>query len=149
MKWRWVSWWFYTPLPLFFLAHLSHDICPSLLVPLLPLVREDFHLNYLQSGLLLSAFSITAGFSQLPLGWLADRLGRRILVTVGMMGVGVATIVVGLSPGYIIVLMVLIAMGFFAGAYHPSAISYLPRYFPPDDHNRLFLAALLLDSHAD
>ena len=36
---------------LFMAAHFSHHVLTALLVPLLPLIRDDFGLNYAQSGL--------------------------------------------------------------------------------------------------
>ncbi len=112
----------------FTFLHFVHDLCPALLAPLLPLIKQSFNLTYFQSGLLLSAFTITAGLSQLPMGWLGDRWNRGLLVAVGVGGVGITTLAVGLSQTYYLMLFTLIIMGVFAGAYHPSAISILPRY---------------------
>ncbi|MFC1912462.1 MFS transporter [Chloroflexota bacterium] len=110
-------------------THLSHDLCTGLLVALLPLVREGLGLSYLQSGLLLSALTITSGLSQFPGGWLGDRFSRRIVIAVGLGGVGITALAVGLSPSYYPMLAILITMGIFAGAYHPSAVSMLSNYF--------------------
>jgi sugar phosphate permease len=54
----------------------------------MPFMRDNFSLDYASSGLLLSVFSITYGLSQLPSGWLADRLGTRTLMAIGICGVG-------------------------------------------------------------
>ena len=39
------------------------------------LMQEDLHLDYTQMGLLMSAFFWTYTFSQIPVGWLAERYG--------------------------------------------------------------------------
>ncbi|MFC2067110.1 MFS transporter [Chloroflexota bacterium] len=106
-------------------AHGSHDLCPALIVPLLPLIRTDLGLTYLQSGILIAAYAITAGLSQFFGGWMGDRFGRRIVVSVGMGGVGLATMAVGFTSSYYSMLFVLFIMGVFAGAYHPSIIPML------------------------
>jgi len=46
-------------IPQFMLAHFSHHVCIGVLIPLLPLLREVFGLNYFQSGILVSSFSIS------------------------------------------------------------------------------------------
>lgn len=110
-------------------THLSHDLCTGLLVALLPLIRAGLGLSYLQSGLLLSAYTITSGLSQFPGGWLGDRVSRKIVIAIGLGGVSLAALAVGLSTAYYPLLVVLIIMGIFAGAYHPSATSMLSGYF--------------------
>jgi len=133
---RELSSWLKTPLPLFALAHGTHDMVLSLLVPLLPLIRNDFGLSYLEAGLLVSAYSITSGFSQLPMGWVADRFGPRRMIAAGLSGVGMAALAIGFTNKFSQMLPILIIMGIIAGAYHPSAISQLPRYFPEQRRGR-------------
>lgn len=53
--------------PLFVIAHAGHHIVSALLTPLLPFIRNDFSLDYTLVGFLLSAFSLSYGFSQLPM----------------------------------------------------------------------------------
>ncbi|MBI2860443.1 MAG: MFS transporter [Chloroflexi bacterium] len=106
-------------------THLSHDLVTGLLVALLPLIREGLGLSYLETGLVLSAFTITSGVSQVPGGWLGDRLKRQVVMAIGLTGIGLTSIAVGLSSSYYQLLFILVFMGLFAGAYHPSATSIL------------------------
>ncbi|MFC2045638.1 MFS transporter [Chloroflexota bacterium] len=106
-------------------THGSHDICPALLAPLLPLIRAELGLTYFQSGILLSAYTITVGLSQFLGGWLGDRYNRWAVIAIGLAGVGSATIAFGFSSAYHQMLILLVTMGIFAGAYHPSAIPLL------------------------
>ncbi len=115
--------------PFFAYTHLTHDLCTGLLTALLPLIKEGLGLTYLQSGILLSAYTITSGLSQIPGGWIGDRLRRNIVVAVGLGGVGLATIAVGLSPSYYPMIVILVIMGILAGGYHPSAVSMLSGYY--------------------
>ncbi|MFC1937511.1 MFS transporter [Chloroflexota bacterium] len=110
-------------------AHFAHDICHGILIAMLPLIRAGLGLNYLQSGLLLSAFSITSGISQIPGGWLGGRIGKQKAIAIGLCGVGLTTLGVGLSSEYYLILAILVINGVFAGAYHPSAISLLSGYY--------------------
>ncbi|MBM2825150.1 MAG: transporter [Dehalococcoidales bacterium] len=109
-------------------THLSHDLTAGLLVALLPFIRQDMGLNYLQSGLLVSAFSLTSGFSQLLGGLLADRISRRKAIALGLGGVGACAIIIGLSSSYYALLASLIIMGIVTGAYHPSAVPAITDY---------------------
>ncbi len=117
---------------LFTYTHFSHDMSTSLLVPLLPFIKASLGLSYLQSGLLISAYTITSGFSQVLMGWLGDRTSRRLVLAVGLAGISLATLAVGLSPAYYPMLFIFVIMGIFAGAYHPSSNSMLAGYFEPE-----------------
>jgi len=108
-------------IPLFIVGHFSHHVLTSITVPLIPFIRSAFALDYTQSGLVISAFTLACGFGQLPAGWLADRFEPRKLLTVGISGVALAGILVGLSQTYLLMLVFLVLMGILSGGYHPTA----------------------------
>src|SRR5512136_221671 len=81
-------------------THLSHDLTIGLLAALLPFIRQDLGLNYLQSGFLVSAFSLTAGFSQFLGGWISDRIAKTKAIALGLVGVGLSAIAVSFAPSY-------------------------------------------------
>lgn len=103
------------------LAHFSHHVLSALATPLLPFIRSDFSLDYTQSGFVISAFTLSYGIGQLPGGWLADRVGPRILLTIGISGVALAGLLVGLSQTYLMMILFLVLMGLTGGGYHPAA----------------------------
>ena len=121
---------------LFTLGHFAHHLLTALAVPLMPFIRDNFHLDYAQSGLILSVFSITYGLSQLPSGWLADRLGTRILMAIGICGVGLAGLLISFSTGYVMLLLFLGFMGLVGGGYHPSAPPTVSTTLPPGQRGR-------------
>lgn len=106
---------------MFVVAHFSHHVITALVVPLLPFIRNDFGLDYTQSGFVISAFTLSYGISQMPAGWLADRLGPQKLITLSIAGVAIAGLLVGLSNTYILMICFLILMGLAGGGYHPSS----------------------------
>ena len=118
------------------LAHFGHHLLTALPVPLLPMIRDDFNLSYTQAGLVVSAFSLSYGFSQLPAGWLADRIGYRVLITIGICGVAVAGFLVGLSNTYIMAIIFLVFMGIAGGGYHPSAAPLIGASIEPEKRGR-------------
>ncbi len=107
--------------PLFVLAHFGHHLLPSLPVPLLPLIRSEFSLDYTLSGLVISAFNLAYGIGQLPAGWLTDRMGPRSMLTVGICGVALAGFFVGISHTFLMMIIFLVLMGIMGGGYHPAA----------------------------
>ncbi len=122
-------------LPLFVLAHLMHHLLTAMVAPLLPMIRSEFALDYTQSGLVLSAFNLAYGFGQLPGGWLADRIGRRTMITVGILGVALCGLVVGLSNTYIMMIVFLALMGLMGGGYHPAASPAVSSTVAPENRS--------------
>ncbi len=120
-----------TYIALFIGAHFAHHLLTALVAPLLPFIRSSFELTYTQAGMVVSAFTLTYGIAQLPAGWLADRVGRRYLITVGVAGVGLAGAAAGLTSGYGALIVALIAMGIAGGGYHPSASPLIIASVPP------------------
>ncbi len=112
---------FIKTLPFFVMAHFTHHLLTSLPTPLLPFIRSELSLDYTQSALVVSAFTFAYGIGQLPAGWLADRVGQRILITIGICGVAVAGLLVGLSNTFNMMIVCLVLMGLAGGGYHPAA----------------------------
>ncbi len=125
-----------TYIALFIGAHFAHHLLTALVAPILPFIRDSFALNYAQAGGVVSAFTLSYGIAQLPAGWLADRLGRRYLITVGISGVAVAGAVAGLTTTYMGLIGALVLMGIAGGGYHPSAAPLIMASVPPDRTGR-------------
>jgi MFS transporter, FSR family, fosmidomycin resistance protein len=125
-------------LPLFVMGHFSHHVLTAITVPLIPFIRNAFDLDYTQSGLVVSAFTLAYGFGQLPAGWLADRIDPRKLMTVGISGVALAGILVGLSQTFVLMILFLILMGLLAGGYHPSAPPLISASVKPENLGTAF-----------
>ena len=117
-------------------AHFAHHLLTALPVPLLPLIRDDFSLGYTQAGLVVAAFSLSYGIGQLPAGWLADRIGPRVLLTIGILGVAIAGMLVGLSRTFVLMIVFLALMGIAGGGYHPSAAPLISASVEPQNQGR-------------
>ena len=106
--------------PSFVLAHFCNHMVAALPVPLLPFIAQEFSLDNTRTGLVISAFSIASGISQLPAGFLADRIGPRMMISISIGGIGLSGLLVGLSHSYIMMLVFLVFLGIAGGGYHPS-----------------------------
>ena len=127
---------FIKTLPFFVMAHFTHHLLTALPTPLLPFIRSDLNLDYTQSALVISAFTFAYGLGQLPAGWLADRIGQRILITIGICGVAVAGLLVGLSNTYNMLIVCLVLMGLAGGGYHPAATPLISASVEPQKRGR-------------
>ena len=117
-------------------AHFGHHLLTALLVPLIPFIRDDFTLDYAHAGLLVTAFTVAYGISQLPAGWLADRIGQRMLITIGISGVAVSGLLIGLASNYIALAALLVLLGIMAGGYHPAAAPLVSASVTPEHRGR-------------
>jgi len=118
---------------MFLLAHFGHHLLgQAILIPLLPFIRNEFASDYTQAGWLVTAFMVPYGISQLPAGWLTDRIGSRIVITMGVSGVALFGFSVGLAPSYIIMVIFLVLVGIMGGGYHPASIPVISSLVEPE-----------------
>ncbi len=120
----------------FTFAHLTHHLLTALGSPLSPYIRDEFNLTNAQVGLLLSAFSVPYGIAPVIAGWMADRVGRRILITVAIAGVALAGFLIGISTSYVMLFTLFLTMGVMGGGYHPSAPPLILATVPKDKQGR-------------
>ena len=123
-------------IPQFIFSHFSHHVCTGVLVPLLPLLREVFGLNYFQSGILISSFSLSYGFGQVPMAILAERFSRRLIIVLGLLGISLAGISISLTQDFRQMVPFLMVMGLLGGTYHAPASSFISQVLPPDKRGR-------------
>lgn len=117
-------------IPQFMTAHFSHHVCTGVLIPLLPILRETFGLNYFQSGILVSSFSLAYGLGQVPAAMLADRFGRRLIIILGLLIISFTGIGVSVTQTFWQMALFFIAMGLIGGTYHAPASSYISQSLP-------------------
>ena len=98
-----------------------HHIPGFLITPLLPAIGDTFHLDYVQLGWLIGLYSGAYGLSNLPAGWLGNRIAPRVLITVSITGVAACGLIAGFSPNYFMMIFAMILMGSLGGGYHPLA----------------------------
>jgi MFS family permease len=127
---------FLSSLPFFILAHATHHLLTALPQPMQPFIQDEFRLSKARLGGVTAAFSLSSGVSQLPAGWLADRIGPTWLITFGVLGVGLAGMLVGLSGSYAMLLALLVLMGLMAGGYHPAATPLISLSVPVHQRGR-------------
>lgn len=69
----------------------------SMFVPILPEVKRHLHLTQLQTSLIITLFSVSAGLIIPIAGYLSDRFGRKAIIIPSLIIYGAAGIVTGLG----------------------------------------------------
>jgi MFS family permease len=95
-----------------------------------PLMKAELHISNAKLGLVFSAFAIPYAIFQLVGGWLADRLGPRVTLTVCCAIVGVSTVLTGAASGMISLFALRLALGFGEGAAFPTATRAMASWTP-------------------
>src|SRR5437762_11519041 len=101
-------------------------------------IATEFHLTNVQLGSLTSAFLLGYAFFQTVGGWLADRLGSRRVLAVGVVWWGIFTsLIAAVPPGIISAVLVLAAARFLLGAgeavLFPASNQFVSRWIPSQE----------------
>ena len=114
--------------------HIWSDLFFALLVPLLPLIKEDLDLSFTEVGMLRSVFSGASAVLQIPAGLLAESAGEFWLLILGNLWVAVGLLAMALSGSFVALLAASAVGGLGGGAQHPLASSMVSRAY--DDRGR-------------
>jgi MFS family permease len=99
----------------------SHGIMHAYLVllpALIPLLKGELG-NYGTLGLLTSLVFLFYGWGSFPVGFLADRVSKKLLISASMALCGVSAILVSFSHSLPITALALILLGIGASLFHP------------------------------
>jgi len=104
-------------------------------------IATEFHLTNVQLGSLTSAFLLGYAFFQTLGGWLADRLGSRCVLAIGVVWWGMFTsLIAAIPPGIISAVLVLAAARFLLGAgeavLFPASNQFVSRWIPSQERGR-------------
>ena len=110
-------------------AALSY-LCRSALSVAESTIRGDLGLTVEQSGWCMSAFFWTYAIFQIPCGWFSERVGTRIALTIFAVGWSVATIGIGVAPGFWILIVAQLIMGAAQAGIFPAACNSIGHWMP-------------------
>ena len=95
-----------------------------------PLIRHEMGLTTVQLGLVFSAFAYPYAFMQVIGGWLADKYGPKLVLTVLSLIWGVATLATGFAGSVAMLVALRFALGIGEGGAFPTATRAFTYWMP-------------------
>ena len=95
-----------------------------------PLIKSDLKLSNTQLGLIFSAFAVPYALFQLIGGWIGDKLGARLTLSLCCAVVASATMLTGAAGGFASLFVLRIALGFGEGSAFPTGTRAIASWMP-------------------
>lgn len=102
------------------LGHCVIDVNQGALPAVLPFLKQWHGLTYAEVAMIVLAGNLTSSLIQPLFGYLSDRIARRWILPVSVFVSGVGIALLGLAPGYTLILALVVVMGLGVAAWHPE-----------------------------
>ncbi len=103
------------------LSHLINDTVQSLVPSVYPILKDSFHLDFGQIGLITLAFQLTASFLQPVVGFVTDKKPSPYSLAVGMAFSLCGLILLSRAPSFGVILVSAALIGIGSSVFHPEA----------------------------
>ncbi len=103
------------------LSHLLNDTVQSLLPAIYPVIRQSFHLNFGQIGIITLAFQFTASLLQPLVGLSTDRNPRPYSLPLGMGATLAGLLLLSMANHFSLVVIAAALVGVGSSVFHPEA----------------------------
>ncbi|MGE8613997.1 MAG: MFS transporter [Achromobacter veterisilvae] len=95
-----------------------------------PALKDEFGLDTVHEGLILSAFGWTYAAMQIPGGWLVDRVSPRLLYAAALILWSAATFFMGFAGSFVILFVLRLAVGALEAPAYPINNRVVTTWFP-------------------
>ncbi len=102
-------------------AHLLNDMMQSLLPAIYPIIKDAYHLDFGQIGLLTLAFQLTASLLQPVVGTFTDKKPQPYSTVAGMGMTLVGLILLASASSYVMLLLGAALIGTGSSVFHPES----------------------------
>jgi DHA1 family multidrug resistance protein-like MFS transporter len=123
----------------------------SIVSPILPLYAESFNISYTMVSLAVSMYAFGRFMADVPVGLLADRVGRRLLMLLGTLILVVCSFLNATAPNFALFLVYRLLEGVGSAMWMTSRTTLLADMLRPEERGRVmsyFQAFMLLGSSA-
>ena len=123
-------------LMMFMAAHAVNDGLGWVIPPLLPAIREHFHLSYTEMGAFYTLFRIFGNILQAPAAYLVHIVPISVLLVGGLLWSSIGMFLASWSSSYKMLVWISAVSGIGRATYHPLAVTMLSRTFRRDSLGR-------------
>src|SRR5260370_4126489 len=102
-------------------CHLLNDMLSSLLPSIYPLLKDSFHLNFAQVGLITLTYQTTASLLQPLVGFYTDRKPTPYSLPVGMGLTLAGLLFLSIAGNFATLLMAAALVGTASSVFHPAS----------------------------
>ena len=102
-------------------CHLLNDMVQSLIPAIYPIVKESFHLDFGQVGLITLSYQMTASLLQPVIGYYTDRRPQPYSLAVGMSFTLAGLVLLSRAPNYGLFVAASALVGIGSAVFHPES----------------------------
>ena len=113
------------------------DIYMPVLPAILPLLIANNGYSYFTAGLLITVYNVTSSFTQPVLGWLSDKKGLTVNISISLLISAVFVSLMGIAQNYYLIMLLAVLAALGHACFHPAALSMVSRLCTRENRGKI------------